>query len=147
MDYRITKKKNTRSRHTLAMLLAATVVMAPTAQAQNFYLARAIGEPAPTAPPAPARARNVSPQLPELGTEPRTPAPVETEQRGSTWKWVVGVAIAAAVVALANGGGKSGGGGRSSPAGNDGGGGGGGGDGGGSPILPIPNLPIDDDDD
>ena len=134
-----------------AIVLAIAIALAPIARAENFYLARAIGEPSTTTP-APASSAG---ELPGLGTEPKSTPADATQESGSTWKWVVGVALAAAVVALANKGGDKGGGGSTATSGggtgggSDGGGssGGGGGDsdGGGGGGVKLPKLPGNDD--
>lgn len=145
------------SKRIAALVLSITIVVWPLAHAEDFYLARAIGEPAPIMrKPVPAAPpRDTPPELPGLGTEPRArDAPTATPESGSTWKWVVGVAVAAAVVALAKGGGKGGDDPAPSSGGNTGGGSGGGGSGGGgsgggggSPLPSLPGLPGGGDDD
>ncbi len=124
------------------------------AQANDYYLARAIGEPAPAPRTAPAPApRDATPDLPGLGTEPRAAEEPSPSEGSSTWKWVVGIAVTAAVVALAKGGDKGGGGGTAATGGDTTGGGdtsgggstgGGGGDGGGR-LPRLPGLPGGDD--
>lgn len=146
----IASKGNVGASSLSAIVLAVTIIIAPITRAENLYLARAIGEPAVTTP---TPAGSVV-ELPGLGTEPK-PVPADSAREGSsTWKWVVGVALAAAVIALANGGDKGSGGGSSpatggSSSGNGGGesGRGGGSNGGGdhgSSLPPLPKLPDDD---
>jgi hypothetical protein len=116
------------------------------AQANDFYLARAIGEPvpAPRAAPVPAP-RDATPDLPGLGTDARTAEAPSSSAGSSTWKWVVGIAVTAAVVALAKGGDKSGGS-DTVATGGDTTGGGDTSDGGGGDRLPrLPRLPGGDD--
>ena len=134
----------------MALALAGTLATAPMAQANDFYLARAIGEPvaAPRTTPAPAP-RDATPDLPGLGTEPRAAEEPSPSAGNSTWKWVVGIAVTAAVVALAKGGDKGGGGGTVATGDTTGGGdtasGGGGGDGGDDRLPRLPRLPVGDD--
>lgn len=140
-----------------ALVLSTAIAMAPLAHAGDFYLARAIGEPAPAVrePAASAPVRDTPPELPGLGTEPRAQdSTTTTSESSSTWKWVVGITVAAAVVALAKGGGKGGDDPAPSSGGNTGGGSGGGGSGGGgsgggggSPLPSLPGLPGGGDDD
>jgi len=133
--------------------VALVISMAtPIAHAQDYYLARAIGEPVPTpAAREPGPPRNATPDLPGLGTEPSSTTEPQPNASSSTWKWVVGIAVTAAVVALAKGGDSSGGGGNapsSSGSGDStGGGSGGGGSSGGGGGSPLPKLPRLGDDD
>ncbi len=131
----------------MALALAGTLATAPMAQANDFYLARAIGEPvpAPRAAPVPAP-RDATPDLPGLGTEPRTAEdPGPSESSSTTWKWVVGIAVTAAVVALAKGGDKSGGGDAVATGGDTTGGGDTSGGDGGDRLPRLPRLPGGDD--
>lgn len=148
-------KNNNKSPSTARVLaLAGALAAAPMAQANDFYLARAIGEPVPAPRTAPAPApRDATPDLPGLGTEARAAEEPGASAGGSTWKWVVGIAVAAAVVALAKGGDKNGGGGTVTTGGDStgggdtaGGGSNGGGAGSGGGRLPrLPGLPGGDD--
>ena len=116
------------------------------AQANDFYLARAIGEPVPAPRTAPVPApRDATPDLPGLGTEPRTAEEPSSSADSSTWKWVVGIAVTAAVVALAKGGDKGGGGGTVATGGDTTGGGDTSGGGGGDRLPRLPRLPGGDD--
>ena len=151
------KGSSTRAKLLTILALAMTIAVAPLARAESFYLARAIGEPAPPVrePAASSPLRDTQPELPGLGTEPRTQESPSATDSGSTWKWVVGIAVTAAVVALAKGGGKgdsgepapsSGGNtGGGSGGGNSGGGSSGGGSGGGGSLPSLPRLPGHDD--
>lgn len=133
------------------MVLAGTLATTPIAQADGYYLARAIGEPPPALhnPTPAAPRRDLPPELPGLGTDARTATPPPSEGSTTTWKWVVGIALTAAVIALAKGGDK--GGGDSAPSSGDGTGGGGGsggdggGAGGGNRLPRLPELPDIDD--
>lgn len=121
------------------LVLTGTLAAAPVVQADSYYLARAIGEPPALRHSTPAAPRrNPPPELPGLGTDTRTTTP--PEGRNTTWKWVVGIALTAAVVAVAKGGDK--GGGDSAPSGS---GSVGGGSGGGSGPPRLPELPDIDD--
>lgn len=137
----------------VGIALAIVIPATPIAHAQDYYLARAIGEPVPTpAVREPAPPRNATPDLPGLGTEHSSTAGTQPSKDNSTWKWVVGIAVTAAVVALAKGGDSGGGGGGSAPSSGGGGGdntsggsgGGGSGGGGGSPLPKLPRLGDDD---
>lgn len=125
-----------RARTVLTMVLAGTLATTPIAQADGYYLARAIGEPPPALhnPTPAAPRRDPPPELPGLGTDARTATPPPSEGSTTTWKWVVGIALTAAVIALAKGGDK--GGGNSAPSG--------GGSGGDRPPR-LPELPDIDD--
>jgi len=138
-------KGHSPARVPVALALAGALAAAPMARANDFYyLARAIGEPVPAPSTAPAPApRDAAPDLPGLGTEPRTAEEPSPSEGSSTWKWVVGIAITAAVVALAKGGDKGGGGGTVATGGDTSGGGGG--DGGGDRLPRLPRLPGGDD--
>lgn len=141
----------------VSIALALGIAITPIAHAQDYYLARAIGEPVPSpAAREPKLPRNVAPDLPGLGTDAARSAEVGQHTSSSTWKWVVGIAVTAAVIALAKGGGSGGGGSDAAPSSGGGGGGGSGGTSGGSgggsgngrgggPSLP--GLPGFDDDD
>lgn len=124
------------------LVLVCALAAAPVAQADNYYLARAIGEP-PALHHRPLR--DPAPDLPGLGAEARTTTPPPSAGSNTTWKWVVGIALTAAVVALAKGGDK--GGGDSAPSSTGGGGSGGdsGGSGGGNRPPRLPDLPDLDD--
>lgn len=132
-------------------VLAFGIATTPIAHAQNYYLARAIGEPVPTpAAREPAPPRNATPDLPGLGTEQSPAAEPGPSAGSSTWKWVVGIAVTAAVIALAKGGdgGDSGSGGGAAPSGGGGDSGASGGSGsGGGAGRPLPRLPSLGDDD
>lgn len=126
----------------------AILIATPIARAQDYYLARAIGEPVPTPTRRePAPPRNAAPDLPGLGTEQSPTTQTQPSKDSSTWKWVVGIAVTAAVVALAKGGDSGGGGSGGAPSSGSGGGDstGGGGSGGGGPTLPKPPRLGDDD--
>lgn len=146
------KGSSTRVELLTILTLAATIAVAPLARAESFYLARAIGEPAPPVrePAASSPLRDTQPELPGLGTEPRAQDSSVTTESSSTWKWVVGIAVTAAVVALAKGGGK-GDSGEPAPSsggttgGGSGGGSSGGGSGGGGSLPSLPRLPGHDD--
>lgn len=137
----------------IASLLVLLIPISPIAYSEDLYLARAIGEPAPFVRETRTPAGAAIPELPGLGTD--TAKSEAAASDGSTWKWVVGIAVTAAVIALAKGGDKSGGdtapsggstggdasAGNGSGGGSAGGGSSGGGSSGGGRRPRLPELP------